>query len=220
MDIVISRKKTDKRVIDNIKIEYKSVKIYYFIPIYVSDAICELQIINLQDENISENLIIDIVCDDEIFEYTIGEINNCKNVEIVMTDTNEKFANSLLKGIKNRECKNNRKKPKTTPMDFLLLKKIKKNLKKSNKSVIDQKVLWTACVLAFWGCFRLGEILPKSKLTFDRFSDLLGADVSVRGGNLSLNLKSTKTRGAEITKVSLSKVHLRGLRPVHAMKSL
>jgi len=136
------------------------------------------------------------------------------------TDTNEKFANSLLKGIKNRECQNNRKKPKTTPMDFLLLKRIKKNLKKSNKSVIDQKVLWTACVLAFWGCFRLGEIFPKSKLTFDKFSDLLGADVSVRGGNLSLNLKSTKTRGAEITKVSLSKVHLRGLCPVHAVKSL
>jgi len=98
------------------------------------------------------------------------------------TENNALFANSLLKGIKNRECKSTSNRSKTVPLDFFLLKKIKNQLKKSNKSTTDKKVLWTVCVLAFWGCFRLGEILPKKKYTFDRFSDLLGADVSVRGG--------------------------------------
>jgi len=136
------------------------------------------------------------------------------------TENNALFASSLLKGIKNRECKSTSNRSKTVPLDFFLLKKIKNQLKKSNKSTTDKKVLWTVCVLAFWGCFRLGEILPKKKYTFDRFSDLLGADVSVQGGSLNLNLKSTKTRGATPVKVSLSKIHLHGLCPVHAMKSL
>jgi hypothetical protein len=136
------------------------------------------------------------------------------------TDENVLFANALIKGIKNREPHVTPQKGKTVPVDFYVLKNIRKNIKTSDLSKGDKKVIWTVCIVAFWGCFRLGEILPKTKTTFDRFSDLLGADVSLRGGKLSLNLKSTKTRGTVPVKVSLSKIDWPGLCPVHAMKSL
>jgi len=147
-------------------------------------------------------------------------ISALEKIHNLCTDKNPLFANALIKGIKNRESNPTPKRNKTTPVDFALLENIQEKLKSSLMSKGDRKVLWTVCIIAFWGCFRLGEILPKGKTTFDRFSDLLGADVCLRGGKLSLNLKSTKTRGTVPVKVSLSKIDWAGLCPVHAMKSL
>ena len=41
----------------------------------------------------------------------------------------------------------------------------------------DKLSFWVVCVLAFWGSFRIGELLGQSTSSFSPSSDLLGSDV-------------------------------------------
>jgi hypothetical protein len=45
------------------------------------------------------------------------------------------------------------------------------------KEKLTSQSVWTCCLVAFWGAFRLGELLEKSEKIFDKFSDLLWGDI-------------------------------------------
>jgi len=133
---------------------------------------------------------------------------------------NESALKNLLKGCKNMDSKNKKKQKKFKSLNFQMLKLIKNKLKKSILRKTDRKSIWTACVLAFWGCFRLGEILGKKKGSFDKYSDLLWKDVNIRAGKVRITLKSSKTSGARPVDVTLTRLPQKGLCPFRAMKSL
>jgi hypothetical protein len=107
----------------------------------------------------------------------------------------EKF---LLKGIDNSGGKNKDKKAKkVSPVDLEILAAVKKGLKRLKIKRVSRLSVWAACLIAFWGAFRLAEILPKNSANFDKFSDLLWADV-VRSENtkkIIFKIKSAKFPG-------------------------
>jgi hypothetical protein len=56
-------------------------------------------------------------------------------------------------------------------------------------------VVWAVCTTAYWGSFRLGELLPADTKHFDRFSALLGKDVRWEGEELKFTVRSPKVVG-------------------------
>ena len=87
---------------------------------------------------------------------------------------NDFFINSMLKGAKNMSLYSNKYKSKKFVMTFPLLKLLGHEIASSNWDPASKLVFWAACCTAFFGSFRLGEILPKSEktepetLTWDR----------------------------------------------------
>jgi hypothetical protein len=47
------------------------------------------------------------------------------------------------------------------------------------KEKLTRQSVWTCCLVAFWGAFRLGELLGKSEKIFDKFSDLQWGTLSL-----------------------------------------
>jgi hypothetical protein len=66
----------------------------------------------------------------------------------------------------------------TTPVDISILHAIKGGIRKMGWAKGSEVCVWTACLVAFWGVFRLGEIFLKEENRFDRHSSLLWRDVN------------------------------------------
>jgi hypothetical protein len=64
------------------------------------------------------------------------------------------------------------------PVTFPRLKYIKQTIFKSKWSAFNKQAIWTLCTVAFFGAFRLGELLAKTKTTFDKTTTLLTKHIS------------------------------------------
>jgi len=78
---------------------------------------------------------------------------------------NDFFINSMLKGAKNMSLYTKKYKSKKFVMTFPLMKLLGHEIASSNWDPASKLVFWAACCTAFFGSFRLGEILPKSDKT-------------------------------------------------------
>ena len=82
-----------------------------------------------------------------------------------------------------------------------LLKLIKLELKETDLSKEDKRLLWAVATVGFAGGFRIHELLAIQEATFDPLFTLLGSDITLRsdklnGGNietLQIKLKSQKS---------------------------
>jgi hypothetical protein len=101
---------------------------------------------------------------------------------------NDFFISAMIKGAKNLNLYSNIFKPAKFVMTFPLLKILGHEIASSGWSEESKTVTWAACCIAFFGSFRLGEILPNEKnglqetLTWDRvhFSDSGSAIINIR----------------------------------------
>jgi len=107
-------------------------------------------------------------------------------------DTKKYNTKTLLKGFQNGEKLIGEKKENRETIDFSTLHKIKKKIFCSNKSKILKKSIWAACTTAFFGCFRMGELLPKLEFKIDTNFDLLWDDIKLNKKHASIALKSQK----------------------------
>jgi hypothetical protein len=82
----------------------------------------------------------------------------------------------LLMGYKNME-KGRKKHTPVKPINLTILQQIRRNLNSTKIGRGTRLAIWAASLLAFWGSFRLAEILPSRRLAFDKFSDLLWNDI-------------------------------------------
>ncbi len=128
----------------------------------------------------------------------------------------------LLRGYENLSSHDfSEKKSTTTPVDLKILDNINRGIKKMGWAKGSEISVWTACVVAFWGAFRLAEILPKRENTFDRLSDLLWQDVeSFSSEKVVLRIKSAKVPGSPGNRVRLYAVGDKRFCPVIALRSL
>ena len=94
-------------------------------------------------------------------------------------DNSKKYTKSLLKGFKNAKNLKNKKNLNRKAITFDTLKIIRQKLKNTMGKKWDFQTVWTACCIAFFGCFRLGEILAKNPYVFDKYSDLTWSDVKL-----------------------------------------
>jgi hypothetical protein len=103
---------------------------------------------------------------------------------------------SLLRGYQKLGGKNGRKsKPReTVPVDLNILEEIRRGIKRARWASGSGKCVWTACLLPFWGSFRLGELFANSAENFDKFTVFLWKDVKMKkGGEMILNIRGGKT---------------------------
>jgi hypothetical protein len=78
------------------------------------------------------------------------------------------FTKSMLKGAENISLYSNVKKQPKLVMTIPLLKLIGHEIASSSWNTDSKKVFWAACCLAFFGSFRMGEILPYSDSAYSR----------------------------------------------------
>jgi hypothetical protein len=105
------------------------------------------------------------------------------------------------------------------PLSIENLKRIRKNLEKHRNKLTGQSV-WACCLTAFWGAFRLGELLGRNGYQFDVFSDLLWEDVSWGKDWAKIHIKSAKVKGPPGNSALLFTVPDRKLCPVTALARL
>jgi hypothetical protein len=107
------------------------------------------------------------------------------------------------------------------PVTLNLLRKVGMYLNSTRWKSLSKKAVWAVCTLAYWGSFRLGELLTGKSKIFYQYSDLLGGDVSMEGEKaVRVRVKSPKVVGRGEEVVWVRKVADRTLCPVRAVERL
>lgn len=126
----------------------------------------------------------------------------------------------LLKGAENLEFYKNISRESRKAMTLPVLKILGHQLATSDLPADSQMVIWTACVIAFFGSFRLGEILPANEKRFNPSDTLLWNDVKVRGDSVLIHIKIPKGRNPQGEFVDLFEFDRYNCCPVKALKAL
>jgi hypothetical protein len=133
----------------------------------------------------------------------------------------EKLQNWVIKGLRNAKSKKGKSPKKTTsPVTVGLLKRLRRYLSKKGGKKVTRLSAWAGSVVAFWGCFRLGEILCKKQMDFDKYSDLTWKDVRFARKSVRIRIKSGKTGGSEPITVCLGALPCKSLCPRRALRKL
>jgi hypothetical protein len=104
------------------------------------------------------------------------------------------LASAMLKGAKNMELYTDIAKQTRKAMSYPLLKILSHQISNSDWSEFDKQVYWTLFTTAFFGSFRLGELVPLSVNKFNRKDDLLWSDVSITNDSVTFRIKITKNK--------------------------
>jgi hypothetical protein len=117
--------------------------------------------------------------------------------------------------------KRNKKPRKTEPVNLEILDKIQKGIKRTGWAHGSRKCVWAACLVAFWGSFRLGEIFANKMDCFDKYSDLLWNDIKVKkGGEMILKIRGSKTPGPPGNRARLYRIQENRFCPITALEKL
>jgi hypothetical protein len=128
---------------------------------------------------------------------------------------------SVSKGLKNSQSKEKGgEKQNCSPITIDILRHLRNLLLGGGGNRITRLSAWTAALVAFWGCFRLGELLCGKQGVFDKYSDLQWRDVELSKNSVKIRIKSSKTSGAKPVFVQLGKLKDKKLCPRHAVKQL
>jgi hypothetical protein len=134
---------------------------------------------------------------------------------------NSFLCKTLIKGAENLQFYSNKQKHVKKTMTLPLLRLLGHSIANSGWSTHSQSVVWACYTVAFFGSYRLGEILPKHENTFNPFETLLWSDVKfIETDSIQIHSKITKTRKPGGEYVSLFTFPYHGCCPVAALKFL
>jgi len=121
----------------------------------------------------------------------ITTLHKFKNVD--SSSCTSFFTKAALRGAENMELyKTISKKCKAT-MDLDLLKKLGSEIAKSSMSMHNKQVYWVACTLAFWGSFRMGELLEKTENEISA-ETLSWSDITLDSDSMTVHIKIPKKK--------------------------
>jgi hypothetical protein len=131
------------------------------------------------------------------------------------------IVNLLLRGAENlclyKPIVRNTRKVMTLP----LLKIIGHYVATSNWSENSKLVFWSACVVAFFGSFRLGEILPAYSDNFNPDETLLWRDVNFNSkDSVLINIKIDKNKNQQGSFVDLFRFDGHNCCPVSSLRAM
>ena len=88
----------------------------------------------------------------------------------------------LLEGKKNVEVILARqgRKQKRLPVTLNVMKLLKSEIKRTDRSQVDKALLWAVCTIAFNGCLRIHELLARKETEFDPEFTLLNRDIIMK----------------------------------------
>ncbi len=149
----------------------------------------------------------------------LGVLKQIKKLASCLEKEEGDLEKTLLRGMENLRMGKMKTRSDAVPVTPDTLKLIKKGLGRTKERLTGQTI-WTCCLVAFWGAFRLGELLGKSELKFDKFSDLLWENVVLEGDKATIHVKSPKTGGTRGALATLFEIPDEGLCPVRALRRL
>lgn len=82
-------------------------------------------------------------------------------------------------------------------MSLPTLKLLGHEIAKSDWNPLNRNVFWAACVIAFFGSFRMGEILAANKNSFTPNETLLWEDVTLGKDIVTFHIKIPKSRASK-----------------------
>jgi len=133
----------------------------------------------------------------------------------------ENLAKILLRGIEHSHYTNSKIAVKSDPLTFVMLKKLRKMIKRKTWKHFSKKTVWAACCVGYFGSFRAGELLAKAQWEFDKYSDLVWADVIDDGkSSIKIHVKCPKTGGKGGEFIELFPTPDPKVDPVKAIRSL
>jgi len=129
------------------------------------------------------------------------------------------IAKLLLKGAKNWKVTHEPQKKRNT-ITLPRLRKIFKVIQNSSWAPFNKTAIWSVCLTAFYGSFRIGELLAKKQSKFDKTTTLLTKNVKYEEENnvWSIFIKSPKTGNKQGENVYLFPVGKKDFCPVEALK--
>jgi hypothetical protein len=127
---------------------------------------------------------------------------------------------TMLKGAKNLEFYSDLTKDSRRALTFPLLKILGHEIALKNWDEMKKQVIWTAMLTAFFGSFRLGEILSKYENSFNVNETLLWKDVVFSKGVVTITIKIPKTRKTSVEFIDLFSFPDTRYCPILALKKL
>jgi hypothetical protein len=100
----------------------------------------------------------------------------------------------LLRGMSNLATPWEKNRVPAKPLTIEDLRSIREGLENFDWKLTGQSV-WTCCVIAFWGAFRLGELLSSNTKNFDKFSSFLWEDVQLGSDSVKNSSEIRKGEG-------------------------
>jgi hypothetical protein len=140
----------------------------------------------------------------------LQQLNGFQPIEL-----NKSIPKFLLNGWLNESKTKKKRKDQTFSIQDLEILRTK--FKKMFKHRVDSLAYTTAAVLAFFGSFRISEILSISKEKFDKFSTLRWKDIKIGGKQVIIKVKKPKNR-KEPEEVFLFNFKIKNICPVHCLK--
>ena len=112
--------------------------------------------------------------------------------------------------------------PKHTRKVFslALLKVLGNEISQQTWSDNSKRVYWTCACVAFFGCFRIGELLASSDKTYDPTTTLMWKDIKFGQDNCIVHVKSPKSNRREGEFVDLFETPDHGCCPVRCLRNL
>jgi hypothetical protein len=147
---------------------------------------------------------------------SLATIHRLRNV------SDENFSNyvvkTIIRGAENLALYEDYAKDTRKVMTLPLLKLIGHELACSDWSEISKQVFWTCSLMAFFGSFRIGELLSCNKNSFVPKETLLWKDLTFRGeDSVLVKIKISKNRSVHGETVDLFKYEKANLCPVRAI---
>jgi hypothetical protein len=149
----------------------------------------------------------------------LSELKNLGNLAKGFESGGRDLEKILVRGMTNlTQNKKNQHLP-VRSLTIADLREIRKSLSSFTRKLTGQSI-WTCCLVAFWGAFRLGELLGNHEICYDKFSSLLWEDVTLGKDSVKIRIKSAKVRGPPGNLSVLFPVPDRDLCPVSALVRL
>jgi hypothetical protein len=98
----------------------------------------------------------------------LSDLKNFQKLEdLPVSNFDDFFVTSMIKGAENLSLYESLAKRTRLAMSYPLLKIIGHEIANSNWTTYSKKVFWTACCVAFFGSFRMGELLSQEETTYN-----------------------------------------------------
>ena len=128
------------------------------------------------------------------------------------------LVSTLIRGGENLEIYNGKTKETRKVMSLPLLKILGHEISKTDWPSNSKQVLWTACTTAFFGSFRLGEILPATEKLSHPSDTLLWKDVKILSDDhVLIHVKVNKSRSKNGDYVDIFSFPGHGVCPVKSL---
>jgi hypothetical protein len=175
------------------------------------ESLCEYTAWALTDGKLKPDTVRSYLC-------SIKLAHELKNLAFA---GNHVVIKTMLKGADNLSLYNVWNLSQRKAMTLALLKIIGHQIANSEWSKNSKMVVWTACVVAFFGSFRFGEILPTSESSYCEAETLLWKDLKFRKDNsVLIHIKIDKCRNRQGSYVDLFEFKGHHCCPIKCLKAL